>query len=106
MSNLNLVEQLRQFVDEREWSQFHTAENLAKSISIESAELLECFQWNQDVDLARVHEELGDVLTYCILLADKLNRDIESLVLDKLEMTKTKYPVEKSRGRSTKYTDL
>lgn len=101
-----MIEQLRAFVAERDWQQFHTPENLAKSISIESAELLECFQWGADPDRERIHEELGDVLTYCILLADKLGRDVESLVLDKLELTKSKYPVEKSHGRSTKYTEL
>ena len=101
-----MVEQLREFVAERDWQKFHTPENLAKSISIESAELLECFQWSSTPDEIRVRDELGDILTYCILLAEQLNTDFETLVLEKLEKTRSKYPVEKSRGRSTKYTEL
>ena len=97
---------LRDFVAEREWAQFHTPENLAKSISIEAAELLECFQWNADADKDRVEEELADVLTYCLLLADRLGVDPDKIVLDKLASTRAKYPVEKARGRSTKYDAL
>jgi len=97
---------LRAFVAEREWAQFHTPENLAKSISIEAAELLELFQWNVDADDSRVREELADVLTYCMLLADKIGADPQQLVLDKLEKTRSKYPTEKARGRSEKYDQL
>ena len=97
---------LREFVAERQWAQFHTPENLAKSISIEAAELLECFQWNADADKGSVEEELADVLTYCLLLADRLGVDPDQIVLDKLASTRTKYPVEKARGRSTKYDAL
>jgi NTP pyrophosphatase (non-canonical NTP hydrolase) len=106
MSNPSVVEQLRAFVQERDWGQFHTPENLAKGISIEAAELLECFQWSPDGAAERIRDELGDVLTYCYLLADRVGSSPESLILEKLEKTKTKYPVEKSRGRSNKYTDL
>lgn len=97
---------LREFVAERDWAQFHSPENLAKSISIEAGELLECFQWSPSFDAARVNEELADVLTYCYLLADRLGVDPDQIVLDKLEKTKTKYPVEKARGRSAKYDEL
>lgn len=97
---------LRAFVAERDWSQFHTPANLAKSISIEAAELLECFQWSEDADIDRVKEELADVLTYCLMLADKLGVEPEALILDKLEQTKAKYPVDKSRGKSDKYDRL
>ena len=97
---------LRKFVAEREWAQFHTPENLAKSISIEAAELLECFQWNADADTDAVKEELADVLTYCLLLADRLSVDPNQLVLDKLELTRAKYPADRARGRSTKYDAL
>ena len=97
---------LRDFVAEREWAQFHTPENLAKSISIEAAELLECFQWNADADKDRVEEELADVLTYCLLLADRLGVDPNQIVLDKLELTRAKYPADRVRGRSTKYDAL
>lgn len=94
---------LRDFVAERDWAQFHTAPNLAKSVSIEAAELLECFQWREDADEARVREELADVLTYCLLLADRLGADPAELVLHKLEVTRQKYPVEVARGSITKY---
>ena len=100
---------LQRFVTERDWSQFHTPANLAKSISIEAAELLECFQWNDKVSpdtLEPIKDELADVLTYCFLLADKLKLDPESLILDKLEKTKAKYPVYKARGKSVKYDRL
>lgn len=97
---------LRAFRDEREWEQFHTPSNLAKSISIEAAELLELFQWRDDADQVRIAEELADVLTYCLFLADRLDLDPVSLVRDKLEITRKKYPVERSRGRSTKYDRL
>lgn len=91
---------------ERDWAQFHSPENLAKSISIESGELLECFQWNADADRDRVADELADVLTYALLLADRLDLDPEQVVLNKLERTGRKYPVEKAKGRSTKYDQL
>lgn len=97
---------MREFVDEREWSQFHTPANLAKSISIEAGELLECFQWSEDADADRVRDELADVLTYAMLLADRIGADPSALVLEKLERTRQKYPVEKSRGKSTKHDRL
>ncbi len=106
MDSGNLLEQLREFVKERDWAQFHTPESLAKSISIEAAELLECYQWSNDADVGAVKAELADVLTYCFLLADKLDLDAETIVLEKLEATKAKYPVEKSRGKSDKYDRL
>jgi NTP pyrophosphatase (non-canonical NTP hydrolase) len=98
--------QLRAFVSERDWSQFHTPENLAKSISIEAAELLECFQWSEASDDAAVLEELADVLTYCYLLADKLGQNPTDLIMAKLQTTAQKYPADKARGRSDKYDRL
>lgn len=106
MDSGELLQRLRQFVAERDWNQFHTPENLAKSISIEAAELLELYQWNSEADTSRVRDELADVITYCLLLADKYGFDIEKLVLDKLEKTIEKYPVEKSKGKSDKYDRL
>lgn len=97
---------LRAFMAEREWGQFHTPENLAKSVGIEAGELLECYQWAAETDRDRVADELADVLTYALLLADRLDLDPEQIVLDKLERTDRKYPVEKARGRSTKYDEL
>ena len=106
MEKDEVLQQLRSFVVERDWKQFHTPENLAKSISIESAELLELFQWASDVDEANIKDELADVLTYCILLADQYGLDPYELVIQKLEKTKEKYPVEKSKGKSDKYDRL
>jgi NTP pyrophosphatase (non-canonical NTP hydrolase) len=97
---------LRAFASDRDWEQFHTPANLAKSIVIEAAELLECFQWNESAATETVRDELADVLTYCYLLADKLGLGADRIVLDKLEVTRSKYPVEKARGRSTKYDQL
>jgi NTP pyrophosphatase (non-canonical NTP hydrolase) len=97
---------LREFVRERDWQQFHTPGNLAKSVSIEAGELLECFQWGQPEDVEAVRHELADVLTYCLLLADRLGLDPHAIVLEKLEITRAKYPVGLSRGRSTKHDQL
>ncbi|TYC97976.1 nucleotide pyrophosphohydrolase [Arthrobacter echini] len=98
--------ELAAFVAERDWAQFHTPQNLAKSIAIEAAELLECFQWDEEADVERVREELADVLTYCVLLADRLGVEPDAVVLEKLVKTREKYPVEKARGRSAKYDAL
>ncbi len=106
MEKDEVLQQLRQFVAERDWGQFHTPENLAKSISIEAAELLELFQWGSKANEANIKDELADVLTYCILLADHFGIDPYELVIKKLEKTKEKYPVEKSKGKSDKYDRL
>ena len=106
MEKDQVLEQLRQFVAERDWKQFHTPENLAKSISIEAAELLELFQWGSNADEANIKDELADVLTYCILLADQFGLDPYELIAEKLEKTKEKYPIEKSKGKSDKYDRL
>ena len=101
-----LMKEIKQFNEERDWDQFHSPENLAKSISIEAGELLECFQWNNNYNKEEVCEELADVFTYCIQMAMKLNVDPEEIILNKLEKTKKKYPVDKSKGVSTKYNKL
>ncbi|RCS58827.1 nucleotide pyrophosphohydrolase [Microbacterium sp. JB110] len=100
--------ELREFVAERDWAQFHSPENLAKSISIEAAELLEHFQWSAPANDERdeVLDELADVLTYCFLLADRLGADPIEIIRNKLATTRAKYPVEKARGRSAKYDEL
>lgn len=96
-----------EFNAERDWDQFHSPVNLAKSIVIESGELLECFQWNDnEYDIEEVKKELADVTTYAILLADKLGVSLEDIVMQKLEESSKKYPVEKSKGTSKKYTKL
>lgn len=106
MNDSPLRDEIAAFMAERDWAQFHTPENLAKSIVIEAGELLECFQWGGDADTDRVRGELADVLTYCLLLADRIGVDPDRIVRDKLAVTREKYPVEKARGRSTKYDAL
>lgn len=102
----NLMKEIEEFNKERDWDQFHSPENLAKSISIEAGELLECFQWNCNYNKEEVCEELADVFTYCIQMAMKLNVNPEEIILKKLEKTKKKYPIEKAKGVSTKYNKL
>lgn len=97
---------LRDFMVERDWEQFHTPHTLAKSIGIEAGELLELFQWTDEAPLADVTGELADVLTYCLLLAAKLEVDPLQIVLDKLQVTGQKYPVELARGRSARHDQL
>lgn len=101
-----IAHQLKVFVDERDWGQFHSPENLAKSIAIEASELLECYQWSDKADEAQVRQELADVLTYCLLLAERYQFDLEKILLEKLEINRQKYPVNKSRGKSDKYDRL
>ena len=103
----NLIEEIKKFNEERDWDQFHSPENLAKSIAIESGELLECFQWNDEkYNKEEVCEDLADVFTYCIQMAIKLDVSPEEIILKKLEKTKRKYPIEKAKGVSTKYNKL
>lgn len=106
MASREVLEELRALVQEREWSKFHTPENLAKSISIEAGELLECFQWTSEPALDDLEGELADVLTYAFLLADRIGLEPEAVILKKLTRTREKYPVEKARGKSTKYDRL
>ena len=101
-----LMKEIDDFNKERDWDQFHSPENLAKSISIEAGELLECFQWNNDYDKDEVCEELADVFTYCFMMADKLVIDPKEIILKKLDKTRKKYPVERAKGVSTKYNKL
>ena len=100
------MQEIKQFNKERDWDQFHSPENLAKSISIEAGELLECFQWNNNYDKEEVCEELADVFTYCLQMAMKLGVDPEEIILKKLDKTRKKYPVDKAKGVSTKYNKL
>lgn len=106
MDTREIFKRLEEFVEERNWSQFHTPGNLAKSISIEAAELLENYQWSDAVSLDEVKDELADVLTYCFLLAKQYGLDPNELISEKLEKTKLKYPIDKSKGNSTKYDRL
>lgn len=94
------------FTEERDWDQFHSPENLAKSIAIEAGELLECFQWSSDADDEELKEELADVMNYCIQLAQKKKYDICEIINSKIDKNEKKYPVDKSKGTSTKYDKL
>lgn len=106
MTEPSVRKALDAFVADRKWEQFHSVENLIKSIAIEAGELLECVQWNQEIDQQQVRDELADVLTYCQLLAAKLKFDPDRIILEKLARTEAKYPVDKSRGTSARYDQL
>ena len=100
------IKRIRKFTEDRDWDQFHTPANLAKSISIEANELLECFQWSDtDFDREHVKEELADVLVYCQNMLDKLELDADEIVNKKMDRNEEKYPVEKARGSAAKYTE-
>ena len=99
-------DKLRKFNEERDWEQFHSPENLAKSIAIEAGELLECFQWSDEYDRNAVSEEIADVMNYCIMLADKIGVDPKEIMLNKIDRNAEKYPVEKAKGSSKKYNEL
>ena len=109
-----LRDKLRRFATERDWDQFHSPKNLAMALSVEAAELLEHFQWLSDAESAalapekrvKIREELADVLLYLIRLADKLDIDLATAGADKLRINAQKYPVQKARGSSKKYTEL
>ena len=105
------IRRVLRFRDERNWRQFHTPKDLAISMSLEAAELLEVFQWSgADLECAekrdRVREELADVLSYCILMADVCGLDLDEIMNEKVTKNEAKYPVEKAWGSAAKYTEL
>ena len=101
------IARIRRFTKERDWEQYHTPANLAKSISIEAGELLECFQWSDtDYDLTQVGEELADVMVYCQNMLDALGLDADAIINTKMDQNEAKYPVEKCRGSNAKYDQL
>ena len=101
------IERIRKFTEDRDWDQFHSPANLAKSISIEANELLECFQWSDtDYDIAHVKEELADVLVYCVDMLDKLGLDADEIINAKMDKNEKKYPVEKAKGSAKKYDEF
>lgn len=102
----DIKEELLMFQKERDWKKFHTPENLAKSISIEAAELLEHFQWQKEYDENEVADELADVLIYCLYMADAMDFDVKEIILNKMEKNALKYPVDKSKGNAKKYKEL
>lgn len=102
-----LKQEIAQFTKERDWDQFHSPANLAKSISIEANELLECFQWDEEhYDRTHVEEELADVLNYVIQMSNVMDIDLKKIVEDKMKLNAKKYPIEKAKGKSTKYDKL
>ena len=107
MMNQQTIDRIRKFKEDRDWDQFHTPGNLAKSISIEANELLECFQWSDtEYNLQHVKEELADVLVYCQDMLDKLGLDVDEIVNMKMSQNEAKYPVNKAKGSAVKYTEL
>ena len=103
----HLKQRINKFNKDRDWDQFHTPSNLSKSISIEANELLECFQWSDtNYDIEAVKEELADVMNYCIQMSQVLGVDIIDIINAKMDKTEKKYPVDKSKGVSTKYNKL
>ena len=105
--NNQTIERIRKFTDDRDWQQFHSPANLAKSISIEANELLECFQWDEtNYDLEHVKEALADVLVYCRNMLDVLDWDEDDIGNAKMERNEKKYPVEKAKGNAAKYDKL
>ena len=106
MLNEITINRIRKFTEDRDWDQFHSPSNLAKSICIEAAELLECFQWSDDYDIEKVKEELADVIVYSQNMLDKLDLDANQIVNEKMDKNDKKYPVQRARGNSAKYTEL
>ena len=109
--NKETIDMVLKFRDDRNWRQFHNPKDLAISISLEAAELLEVFQWSgEDLDCAekrdKVREELADVVNYCILMADACGMDLDEIVREKVRRNAEKYPVEKAFGNKAKYTEL
>lgn len=101
------INRIRKFTEDRDWDQFHSPANLAKSIVIEAAELLECFQWSdEEYDIQHIKEELADVMVYSQNLLDKLGLDADEIINMKMTMNEAKYPVEKAKGKSDKYDRL
>lgn len=101
------IDRIRRFTEERDWDQFHSPANLAKSIVIEASELLECFQWDEDnFNLQHLKEELADVMVYTQNMLDRLGLDADEIVNMKMDQNEAKYPVEKAKGKSDKYDQL
>jgi NTP pyrophosphatase (non-canonical NTP hydrolase) len=103
-----IIAELLKFRDERDWSQFHNAKDLALAINIEAGELLELFLWKapEQANREKIKEELADIFSYALLLAEKYELDVEEIIMDKLKMNAEKYPVDKAKGTAKKYTEL
>ena len=101
----DITKMLIEFREARDWKQFHSPENLSKSIVIEAAELLENFQWSKEFNKEKVVDELADILIYCILMADSLEVEVDKIIKEKIVKNNERYPVEKAKGNSKKYTE-
>lgn len=103
-----LINELKKFRNERDWEQFHNLKDLAIALSIESNELLEQFLWKNadEANIEKIKEELADVFAYSLLLVDKLDIDVEEIVLKKIKINAEKYPIDKSKGTAKKYNEL
>lgn len=102
-----LKERIKKFNNDRDWDKFHSPENLSKSISIEAGELLECFQWdNENFDKDSVKDEMADIFVYLLDLSNKLGIDLIEETNKKMDKNEQKYPIDKCRGKSTKYDKL
>ncbi|NLC96322.1 MAG: nucleotide pyrophosphohydrolase [Erysipelotrichaceae bacterium] len=102
----NLIKRLNKFNLDRDWEQFHTPENLSKSIVIEAAELLENFQWDNDYNIEHIKDELADIFLYTIMMAERMEIDLFEIANDKIDRNEKRYEVNKSKGNSKKYTEL
>ena len=104
----DLRNNIKAFVKERDWEQFHNAKDLALALSIEVAELNECFLWksHDEANVDKIKDELADILIYAILFADKYGFDIPEIITEKIEKNAAKYPIDKAKGNAKKYTDL
>lgn len=106
MKDLDIRERIEKFIQDRNWGQFHSPENLSKSIVIEAAELLENFQWDGRFNLDKVKDELADVLIYCYQLSIALDVDVNEIMHNKMDKNQQKYPIEKAKNNSKKYTEF
>lgn len=101
-----LMKEIARFNEERDWDQFHTPNNLAKSIVIEANELLEHYQFSQnDEDISAIGEEIADVMSYCLMMCERLDLDPEEIIRDKMKKNALKYPADKVRGKNKKYDE-
>ena len=100
------IDRIRKFSSDRNWDQFHTPANLAKSVAIEAGELLECYQWSDEADLEHVKQELADVIVYCQNMLDLLGLDVDEIINAKMDLNEHKYPVDKAYGSNKKYTEF
>ena len=103
----DIIEKLVKFRDDRNWKQFHTPENLSKSVILEAAELLENYQWGEGhEDIDNVKDEIADILSYCLYICEHYNFDVKEILNNKITKNEKKYPIDKAYGKSNKYNDL